>query len=157
LDLVCISFPIPLVFTFAWMTPRGRRVFVIDDDRSVCRGLARLLTAADFRVETFDSGRSFLKRTPPKGEHCLVVDVRMPGMSGPALRDELRDRGRASPIVFMTAHGTDEIEEDLGMETVLLKPIEADMLVRAVDAAINNSGEYLGKRPPKLRRRGNGG
>jgi FixJ family two-component response regulator len=137
------------------MTSGGRRVFVIDDDRSVCRGLARLLTAADFRVETFESGRAFLKRAPPRGEHCLVVDVRMPGMSGPALRDELRDRGRASPIVFMTAHGTEEIEEDLGMETVLLKPIEADVLVRAVDAAINVSADYLAKRAPRVRRRGN--
>jgi FixJ family two-component response regulator len=136
------------------MTPLGRRVFVIDDDRSVCRGLARLLTAADFRVETFESARAFLKRAPPKGEHCLVVDVRMPRMSGPAFRDELRDRGRTSPIVFMTAHGTDEIEEDLGMETVLLKPIEADVLVRAVDAAMNSSAEYLGRRAPRVRRRG---
>lgn len=145
------------MFTFDSMTPPGRRVFVIDDDRSVCRGIARLLTAADFRVETFESGRVFLKRSPPRGEHCLVVDVRMPGMSGPALRDELRDRGRGSPIVFMTAHGTEEIEEDLGMETVLLKPIEADMLVRAVDAAINNSAEYLAKRAPRVRRRGHAG
>jgi FixJ family two-component response regulator len=139
------------------MTPRGRRVFVIDDDRSVCRGLARLLTAADFRVETFESGRAFLKRAPPKGEHCLVVDVRMPGMSGPDLRDALRDRGRSSPIVFMTAHGTEEIEEDLGMETVLLKPIEADVLVRAVDAALNSSGQYLARRAPRVRRPGNAG
>src|SRR3954468_62024 len=139
------------------MTPLGRRVFVIDDDRSVCRGLARLLAAADFRVETFESGRAFLKRSPPKGEHCLVVDVRMPGMSGPDLRDKLRARGSASPIVFMTAHGTDEIEEDLGMETVLLKPIEADVLVRAVDAALDNYGEYLGRRAPRVHRRGNSG
>jgi two-component system, LuxR family, response regulator FixJ len=128
------------------MTSRTRRVFVIDDDRSVCRGLAHLLAAADFRVETFESGPSFLKRATPKGEHCLVVDVRMPGMSGPALRDRLRAMGRGSPIVFMTAHGTDEIEEDLGMETVLLKPIEADVLVRAIDEAISSCGPCLPRR-----------
>src|SRR3954463_3100671 len=139
------------------MTPRGRRVFVVDDDRSVCRGLARLLTAADFQVETFESGRAFLKRSPPKGEHCLVVDVRMPNMTGPELRDELRARGRASPIVFMTAHGTDEMEETFGMEPVLLKPIEADVLVRAVDTAIDSSAESFGRRALRVRRRGNTG
>src|SRR5216110_473840 len=56
------------------MPARARRVFVIDDDHSVRRGLARLLTAAGFRVETFESGAVFLKRSPPRGEHCLVVD-----------------------------------------------------------------------------------
>jgi FixJ family two-component response regulator len=120
------------------MTARGRRVFVIDDDHSVCRGLARLLVAAGFRVETFESGAAFLERSPPRGQHCLVVDVRMPGMSGPELRDALRALGRDSPVVFMTAHGTDEIEEDLGMETVLMKPIEGDVLVRAIDTAMSS-------------------
>src|SRR5215470_3959721 len=119
------------------MTPRGRRVFVIDDDHSVCRGLARLLGAAGFRVETFESGAAFLKRSPPRGEHCLVVDVRMPGMTGPELRDELRARGSESPIVFITAHGMDNMEQELDGETVLTKPIEADVLVRAIDAAMS--------------------
>ena len=120
------------------MPPRARRVFVIDDDHSVRRGLARLLVAAGFRVEAFESGQAFLKRSPPRGEHCLLVDVRMPGMSGPALRDALRASGRDSPMIFITAHGTDEIEEDLSMDTVLLKPIEADVLVSAIDTALGN-------------------
>jgi FixJ family two-component response regulator len=128
------------------MPARARRVFVIDDDHSVRRGLARLLVAAGYRVETFESGPAFLERSPPRGEHCLVVDVRMPGMSGPEFRDALRAAGRDSPLVFITAHGTDEIEEDLGMETVLLKPIEADVLVRAIDAAITGLAPRSGKR-----------
>src|SRR3954469_25776505 len=116
------------------MTPPGRRVFVIDDDRSVCRGLARLLTAADFRVETFESGPAFLRRAPPKGEHCLVVDVRMPEMTGPELREALRAKGRDPPLIFITAHELNEPE--MGMDTVLWKPIEADLLVHAIKAAI---------------------
>jgi len=134
------------------MTARARRVFVIDDDHSVRRGLARLLVAAGYRVETFESGPAFLERSPPRGEHCLVVDVRMPGMSGPDLRDALRAAGRASPLIFITAHGTDEIEEDLGMETVLLKPIEADVLVRAIDAAMTGLAPRPGKRLRVARR-----
>ena len=108
------------------MTARPRRVFVVDDDHSVRRGLARLLVAAGFQVETFES------------DHCLVVDVRMPGMSGLELRDALRAEGRDSPVIFVTAHGIDEIEEDLAIETVLAKPIEADVLVRAIDAAVTS-------------------
>jgi FixJ family two-component response regulator len=126
---------------------------VIDDDHSVCRGLARLLAAAGFRVEIFESGPAFLKRSPPRGEHCLVVDVRMPGMSGPDLRDTLRAMGRDSPLIFITAHGTEKIEDALGTETVLLKPIEADVLVHAIDAAINGFGPRAGRRASLARRR----
>src|SRR5262245_38061991 len=134
------------------MATRARRVFVIDDDHSVRRGLARLLVAAGFHVETFESGAAFLDRPPPRGDHCLVVDVRMPGMSGPELRDALRAEGRDSPLIFVTAHGIDELEEDLAMETVLAKPIEADLLVRAIDAAVSTRPSRPSKRARAGRR-----
>jgi FixJ family two-component response regulator len=60
-------------------------------------------------------------------------------MSGPELRDALRRRGSDSPVIFITAHEIDKMEQDLGMEPVLFKPIEADVLVRAIDAAITPS------------------
>src|SRR5437868_8620242 len=119
------------------MKARGRRVFVIDDDHSVCRGLARLLAAAGYRVETFESGPAFLQRAPPRGEHCLVIDLQMPGMNGLELRDALRARGSDSPLVFITAHGIEHIQQEIGAEMVLSKPIEADVLVRAIDTAIS--------------------
>jgi two-component system response regulator FixJ len=119
------------------MAPRARRVFVIDDDHSVRRGLARLLTAAGFEVEAFASGSAFLERRPPRGNHCLIVDVRMPGMSGPALRDALRAEGRDSPVIFLTAHEIDEIGNVMARETMLSKPFEADVLLRAIDAAMS--------------------
>jgi len=128
------------------MATRARRVFVIDDDHSVRRGLARLLVAAGYQVETFESGPAFLERSPPRGDHCLVVDVRMPGMSGLELRDALHAQGRDSPMIFVTAHGIDELEEDLAMETVLAKPIEADVLVRAIDAAARTRPSSHGRR-----------
>jgi len=128
------------------MTARARRVFVVDDDHSVRRGLARLLVAAGFQVETFESGPAFLERALPRGDHCLVVDVRMPGMSGLELRDALRAEGRDSPVIFITAHGIDELEGDLAMETVLAKPIEADLLLRAIDAAVASRPAPPGKR-----------
>ena len=76
----------------------------------------------------------------------------MPGMSGPELRDTLRGMGRDSPLVFITAHGTDEIEEDLRLETVLPKPLEADVLVRAIDAAISGVAPLPRKRVRMPRR-----
>ncbi|HWE22567.1 MAG TPA: response regulator [Myxococcales bacterium] len=127
-------------------------MFVIDDDRSVRRGLARLLVAAGFRVETYESGPAFLERSPPRGEHCLVVDVRMPGMSGLELRDELRARGSDSPIIFITAHGTENIEYELEMETVLMKPIEADVLVRAIDSSISGLAPRDARKKRAVRR-----
>ena len=112
------------------------RVFVVDDDHSVRRGLSRLLKAAGFRVEAFESGPEFLRRAPPRGDHCLVVDVRMPGMTGPQLFETLRADGRLTPVIFVTAHGTEDLKEELPGETVLAKPIEADLLIRAIDTAV---------------------
>jgi len=149
LDLISISFRRRIVLFLRAMATRARRVFVIDDDHSVRRGLARLLVAAGYQVETFESGAAFLERPPPRGDHCLVVDVRMPGMSGTELRDVLRAEGRDSPLIFVTAHGIDELEEDLAMETVLAKPIEGDVLVRAIDAAAASRPS-----PPAKRRAG---
>src|SRR3954469_19304794 len=119
------------------MRPQGPRVFVIDDDHSVCRGLAHLLVAAGYRVETFPSGPAFLERAQPRGEHCLVVDVRMPGMGGLQLRNALRAGGRDSPMIFITAHSFEEIERELARETVLAKPLEGDVLVQAINKAIS--------------------
>ena len=154
LDLVCISFVRAMVFVSGAMTPRRRRVFVIDDDHSVCRGLARLLVAAGFRVETFESGPAFLERAPPRGEHCLIVDVRMPGMSGFELRDTLRAKGSDSPVVFITAHGIEQFEKEIGTEMVLAKPIEGDVLVRAIDTAISGVARLGARRvTPRIARR----
>jgi len=123
---------------------RSTRVFLIDDDHSVRRSVSRLLKAAGFEVEAFESGPAFLKKPPHRGDHCLVVDVRMPGMSAVELLETLRTSGHYSPIVFITAHGTDEIRRDLPGETVLTKPIEADVLIAAIDAAVFRSrgGQY---------------
>ena len=130
------------------MPARARRVFVIDDDHSVRRGLARLLTAAGFQVEAFESGPAFLERRPPRGNHCLIVDVRMPGMSGPALRDALRAAGRDSPVIFVTAHELEEIADGVATETMLSKPIEADVLLRAIDVAM---GAYASRTAHRAR------
>ncbi len=124
------------------------RVFVIDDDDSVCRALARLLCSAGFRVETFNSAPEFLKSSPPGADDCLLIDVDMPGMSGPELRDVLRAAGCLSKVIFITGRE----RQDLGREAVLFKPIDPDALVSAVDAAIRTGLRWRTRSRRSLRR-----
>lgn len=82
------------------------KIFVVDDDEAMRESLAFLLESVDLEPVLFDSAQAFLDRhgdgEPPEG--CLLLDVRMPGMSGLDLQDELRERGLEIPIVIMTAH-----------------------------------------------------
>ncbi|GJM43374.1 MAG: DNA-binding response regulator [Gemmatimonadota bacterium] len=80
-------------------------VFVVDDDAAVRRAIALLLRSVGHRVEVFDSGRSFLDAFDPPRPGCLVLDLRMPGMSGLEVQQALLERGLRVPIVFVTAHG----------------------------------------------------
>src|SRR5207245_5546957 len=80
-------------------------VFIVDDDLSVRRSTERLLRAAGLKVQTFTSAQEFLKNPPPEGPACLVLDVRMPGLSGIDLQRALTQSGIDIPIIFITAHG----------------------------------------------------
>ena len=87
------------------MTAVSPLILVVDDDRSVRKSLTRLLTSAGYTVEAFASAREFLARPPHPGPCCLVLDVRMPGLSGLDLQDALASAGRRMSIVFVTGHG----------------------------------------------------
>ena len=80
-------------------------VYVVDDDEAVRDSLQWLLEGNDYRVRCFDSAESFLTRFDPREIACLIVDVRMPGMNGLELQDELLRRGCTMPLVFITGHG----------------------------------------------------
>ena len=80
-------------------------VFVVDDDEAVCDALGMLLRASGMRVETFNSAQAFLNVYRPQRAGCLLLDIRMPGMSGLDLQDELHKRRYAIPIIFLTGHG----------------------------------------------------
>ena len=88
----------------AWDNDR-HTVFVVDDDEAVCDALGMLLRAAGLRVETFCSASLFLKAYRPGSSACLILDIRMPGMSGLDLQDELYKRRISIPIIFLTGHG----------------------------------------------------
>ena len=80
-------------------------VFVIDDDRMIRDGLQSLIRSVGLRVETFASAQDFLAAKRPDVPACLVLDVRMPGLSGLDLQLKLRDGGIPIPIIFITGHG----------------------------------------------------
>jgi two-component system, LuxR family, response regulator FixJ len=80
-------------------------VFVVDNDEAVCDALGMLLRASGMRVETFRSAPEFLNAYHPTRAGCLVLDIRMPGMTGLDLQDELHKRRIPIPIVFLTGHG----------------------------------------------------
>src|SRR5262245_40638854 len=84
-------------------------VSVVDDDESVRESLPDFLRQVGFAAEAFASAEAFLASDLVKATRCLLLDVAMPGMSGPELQEELRRRQQRIPIVFITAHGDETV------------------------------------------------
>jgi FixJ family two-component response regulator len=119
--------------------PPPSRVFVVDDDASVRKSLARLLTGAGFEVEAFASVQDFLARPRYDGPCCLVLDVRMPGLTGLDLQEALTAAGRLLSIVFIT--GFVDVREIVkamkgGAVDFLTKPVGAKELLAAIQRAV---------------------
>ena len=115
-------------------------VFVVDDDPSVRRALSRLFRAAGWNIETFSSAREFMDRLPHPGTGCIVLDVRMPGMTGPELHELLSEGGFTFPVVFLTAHSdvpTGISAMKRGAVDFLLKPVDDAVLLRTVSEALS--------------------
>lgn len=114
-------------------------VFIVDDDLSVRRSTERLIRSAGFKVITFTSAREFLASPRPEGPACLVLDVRMPGLSGMELQRELTQCGIQIPIIFITGHGDIPMSVraiKAGAVEFLTKPFRGRGLLEAVRAAI---------------------
>jgi FixJ family two-component response regulator len=114
-------------------------VFVVDDDSSIRRSLARLFKSAGFPVELFASAEEFLEGVAPERAGCVVLDVQMPGVDGMALQSRLRNAGYALPIVFLTGHGTIPMSVQAmkdGAIDFLTKPVDDDDLLTAVRRAL---------------------
>lgn len=119
-------------------------VFIIDDDASVRKGLSRLLRSAGFEVETFATAEQFLGREHYEGIGCLVLDVRMPGISGIDLQDELSKADYSMPIVFITGHGNIPMGVQAmkkGAVDFLAKPFDDEELLQAVREAIDKDAQ----------------
>ena len=115
-------------------------ISVVDDDESLRESLEGLLKSLGYGATVFSSAESFLSSEALAKTACLILDVRMPGMSGPELQRELISRGQKIPIVFMTAHGEkDEISRIMadGAVDCLHKPFSEESLFNAVSRALS--------------------
>jgi FixJ family two-component response regulator len=120
---------------------RGR-ISIVDDDVSLRIALSGLLRAAGFEATSFASGDEFLESTERDVSACLILDVRMPGMSGIELQRCLAERGSRIPIVFVSAHSDRETRSralEGGAVAFLEKPLTHEGLLDAVAAAVSIS------------------
>jgi RNA polymerase sigma factor (sigma-70 family) len=118
---------------------RAPVVFVVDDDPSVRSSLTFLISTVGLRVESFDSADSFLHKEPPDAPCCLVLDVRLPGLSGLDLQRELVTRNMCIPIVFVTGHGDIPMgvrAMKAGAVEFLTKPFRDQDLLDAIRVAL---------------------
>src|SRR5215510_12469376 len=119
----------------------GKRslVSVVDDDESVRESLPDLLREFGFAAEAFSSSEAFLASDVVTETSCLILDIAMPGMSGPELQQELRRRQHDLPIVFITAGGDESVRPELvakGAVDCLFKPLSKTALLDALNAAL---------------------
>jgi FixJ family two-component response regulator len=127
------------------MTPEEATVFVIDDDTSVRDALKRLVASLGFKVRTFDSAQAFLEHSPHYGPACLILDVRMPGMSGMELQEQLIHAGLGIPIIFITGHGSIPMSVKAikaGAVDFIEKPFDDQKLIDAINTALKEDEKF---------------
>lgn len=114
-------------------------IAVVDDDESVRLALSSLLDSMGFEVLLFSSAEEFLQRKNRESIRCLILDWHMPGMSGLQLQTHVNDKGWSIPIVFLTAHYTEERRAQAlsnGAIAFLSKPVNSEKLLEAVRTAL---------------------
>ncbi len=117
-------------------------VFIVDDDDAVRQAVARLIRSVDIEVETFASAGEFLRHPRPDRPVCLVLDVRMPGLSGLDLQEELASADLEMPIIFITGYGSIPMSVramKAGAVDFLTKPFDDQDLLDAIHQAIDKA------------------
>jgi FixJ family two-component response regulator len=126
------------------LIPKKGTVYVVDDDEAVRDSLQWLLEGKDYRVRCFDSAESFLSRYDPREVACLIVDIRMGGMSGLELQDKLVEKHSPLPIVFITGHGDVPMAVNTmkkGAMDFIQKPFKEDDLLSLVERMLDSARE----------------
>ncbi len=117
-------------------------IAIVDDDEPLREALGSVLKAAGFSVAGFASAEDFLEAPIGRNARCLILDVRLPGMSGVELQQHLSSEGCPIPIIFVTAHGDDSLHQlliEAGASAFLNKPVRSDRLLREIDAAMTRT------------------
>ena len=126
------------------LIPKKGTVYVVDDDEAVRDSLQWLLEGKDYRVRCFDSAESFLARYDQREVACLIVDIRMGGMTGLELQDRLIERNSPLPIVFITGHGDVPMAVNTmkkGALDFIQKPFNEGELVNLVERMLQHARE----------------
>ena len=129
-------------------TPAAYVVHVIDDDASWRKSVQRLLSAVGYRVAEYESATQFLETGDVEAPGCILLDLRMPGLSGLQLQQRLAETKRALPIVFLSGHGdipSSVLAMKAGAENFLTKPVDTDVLLHVVAKAIARNCEERSK------------
>ena len=124
------------------LIPKKGTVYVVDDDEAVRDSLQWLLEGKDYRVRCFESAESFLSRYDAREVACLIVDIRMGGMTGLELQSRLIEVGSPLPIVFITGHGDVPMAVDTmkkGAMDFIQKPFKEDQLVALVERMLDQA------------------
>lgn len=127
-------------------------VLLIDDEAEVREGISRLLRAVGWKAEAFASAEEFIARLPFSGVGCLLLDVSMPGMTGPELHDRIRETDDAFPIIYLTGRcdiATSVQAMKWGALDVLEKPVDEDILLKAIAAAVEQHRQDCQRRDAK--------
>jgi FixJ family two-component response regulator len=126
------------------------RIHVVDDDQSFRTAIERRLKLAGYQVATYPSSQHLLDRLPDENEPgCILLDVQIPGLSGPDLQGRLKELGSSLPIVFLTGHAdtpTTVRTIKAGAEDFLTKPVESEQLLDAIERAISRHASLRGER-----------
>ena len=124
------------------LIPKKGTVYVVDDDEGVRDSLQWLLEGKDYRVRCYDSAETFLSRYDAREVACLIVDIRMGGMTGLELQDKLVERKSPLPIVFITGHGDVPMAVNTmkkGAVDFIQKPFQEDALVNLVERMLEQA------------------
>ena len=120
------------------MILRKNKVYIVDDDESVCRALKILLMTFDFEAETFNSAKSFFDAVSDDDPGCLLLDIHMPEFDGWAAQKRIMDSGSKRPVIFISAESPDIVEDralKAGAVGFFQKPVNGQMLVNLINAA----------------------
>jgi FixJ family two-component response regulator len=118
-------------------------IAIVDDDEPLREALGSVMKAAGYLARTFATAEEFLACDDCDETACLILDVRLPGMSGIELQKQLTEASRRLPIIFVTAHGDASLRDSLmraGAAAFLYKPVRSDALLKEIRMALGSSG-----------------
>ena len=123
-----------------------RKIYIVDDDESVCRALKTLLRTFDFDAKAFNSAKSFFDAVPNEEPGCLVLDINMPEVDGWAMHKQIFDSGSKRPVIFMSADKQDNVAGralKVGAVGFLQKPFNGQALVDLINVASEDTNGMI--------------